>query len=171
MGNTFLVDQKGGKFSRGDIMRSLPTLGCKMGKMSKNSDLCCQRVSQPWTISLLITTREQKQKVLFQQRLTGLWYRKMFENAVNKCYNWLKANDLIPPNLLKQLYYQMENCVRKSNTLYVADKKDLFEQFFEWYGMLALAGNKRIVFLGQLKALFLSFLGHYTIFSWIFGLK
>ena len=55
---------------------------------------------------------------------------KSLKNALNKCYNWLKANDLIPSTLLKQTDDQTKNCVRKLGTLFVADNKDLFELFF-----------------------------------------
>ena len=55
---------------------------------------------------------------------------KSLKNALNKCYNWLKANDLIPSNLMKQSDEQTKNYVRKLGTLYVADNKDLFELFF-----------------------------------------
>ena len=39
------------------------------------------------------------------------------KNALNKCYNWLKANDLIPSNLLKPSDNQTKNYVRNLGTL------------------------------------------------------
>ena len=55
---------------------------------------------------------------------------KSLKNALNKCYNWLKANGLIPSTLLKQSDDQTKNYGRKLGTIYVADNRNLFELFF-----------------------------------------
>ena len=55
---------------------------------------------------------------------------KCLKNALNKCYNWLKANDLILSTVLKQSDDQTKNYGRKLGTLHVADNRDLFELFF-----------------------------------------
>ena len=55
---------------------------------------------------------------------------KSLKNAPNKCYNWLKANDLIPSTVLKHSDDQTKNYGRKLGTLHVAENRNLFELFF-----------------------------------------